>query len=272
MQSLGCRPTDARWPRALASYIGNLKSQRRYTASSIAEFRGRLDVWVQTELDGWASGSTLHGQRARIGTDAVARAHVLRPLHALCRDTKALEKFSELFNQLFMTRGHQANLIDKTQRRMDTVTRLLSARTMAMDEIILATRVESAHPVPNYSSTTRLSSTSSPGCPHSALWRHPPTSRQHRRPTEGLSRHGNRLGAGGRYGFAALRGRDVPADGQGGPALRWPACVDGIRRPFRLPGSPNRSRRAADLQLPDSLRNGLDRTAGVMLTMMHISI
>jgi hypothetical protein len=48
-------PADPRWVRALASYVGNLESQLRFTKASVAELQGRLDAWVQTEPDGLES-------------------------------------------------------------------------------------------------------------------------------------------------------------------------------------------------------------------------
>jgi len=56
-------PTDVRSPRALISYIVNLKSQRRYAASSVTELQDRLDAWVQTEFDALVSVCELRGQR-----------------------------------------------------------------------------------------------------------------------------------------------------------------------------------------------------------------
>ena len=83
----------------------------------------------------------LGADRARwVGAAGTRRsAQMPRPAHPLCHDREAPAEFCELFTELSMNPRYQPSQVAETQRRMDTVKRLLSGRTMAMDEIILAT-------------------------------------------------------------------------------------------------------------------------------------
>lgn len=81
------------------------------------------------------SSAAISGASSRLGQMPVT----LIQEQGVTRNNEAQAKSVELFTDLSMNIRCRPNPVDETQRRMDTVMRLLSARTMAMDEIILAT-------------------------------------------------------------------------------------------------------------------------------------